>query len=94
MTITRHVGPVAKKDNHPCSSVLESGSPMLMSYERVILRISASLLDFHYFGRYQSVLGLPALRCIRSVYPFTVVYHSIRLSSHVPLFLPLMNIAS
>lgn len=40
------------------------------------------------------ILGVPALRCILSVYPMTVVYHSIRLSSHVPLFLPLMNIAS
>lgn len=74
--------------------LLKSGSPMLMNCERVILGISASLLDFHCFGKYQSILGVPALRCILSVYPMTVVYHSIRLSSHVPLFLPLMNIAS
>lgn len=76
--------PVAEKDDNPYSS-LKRGSPMLMSYE--YSKLVHLFLDFHYFGKYQSILSVPALRCILSVYPFTVVYPSILLSSsHVPFF--------
>lgn len=58
---------------------------MLMSYE--YSELVHLFLDFHYFGKYQSIFGVPALRCILSVYPFTVVYPSMLLSSsHVPFF--------